>query len=176
MVLFSALSAFVLVTPENAHHAILFIAIFLVSFGFIGIAPYLEAKNWLKSTAKILHIKEDFKNVMKSQYSETRYYYPVVLYTYTFEGKEYTNSLVSFEIQNIWSTGYNNWGDMLPDDNRIWHSWEPGTVLDVYIKPRNPAISVLLPVISNKRKSHHLALVAAGILVFLFWAFFRLTT
>ena len=120
--------------------------------------------------------EETYKNVKEHQHSETKYYYPVVLYTYIFEGKEYRNSLVSFEIQNIWTTGYNGWGDKLPDSNKIWHSWKSGTVLDVYINPRNPNTSVLIPSITKHRKSHHLALIVSGILVFLFWVFYRLTT
>ena len=141
--------------------------------GIKSLLPYYDAKKWKKEIATINTIHEIFESVKVSQYSSTNYYYPLVEYSYHYKGTKYTNNCVTFEKQNIWTSGYNNWGEKLPDNERPWYTWSPGCKLEVFINPKNPYISVLLPFISKARKSHHLALIVAGVLIFIIWAILK---
>jgi hypothetical protein len=168
--LFLTFWGFIFISPENAHYVILLISLLLIIIGFKGLLPYSEAEKWIKSTATINSFKETYETVKEGPYSETDYYYPLVEYSYQHNDIQHTNNCVTFEKQNIWTSGYNNWGDKLPDSEKPWHTWSPGCEIEVFINPKKPQVSVLLPAVSKKRKSHHLALIVAGVLIFITWA------
>ena len=155
--------------PDHAHHVALLISVLLISLGIKGISPYSKAKKWIKEKATIQFIEEDHETVRESQYLHIPYYFPNIEYAYDFHGTEYTNNLVSFERQNIWTCGLDMSGNKLPENSKPWNTWELGTVIDVYIDPNSPNQSVLFPVISKSRLFHHLAVIIGGCLVFSLW-------
>ena len=156
--------------PEHAHYILLLISLLLIAFGAKASLPYCEAKKWIKSTATIRSLKETYEFVKESEYSKIKYYYPLVEYFYSYNNTTYTNTCVTFEKQNIWTSGYNLWGDKLPEKDKPWHSWKDNKEVTVYINPKSPQQSALLPFLSKKRRSHHLALIASGVLIFVIWA------
>jgi hypothetical protein len=141
----------------------------LIYYGIKGLLPYYEVRKWVKGSAEICSLKELYEMVKDGQYSETKYYYPLVEYAYNYKGIKYLNNCVSFEKQNIWTSGLNGWGDKLPETNKPWHSWIINESVAVYINPELPQQSVLLPFLTKKRKSHHLALIFGGVLIFGLW-------
>jgi len=159
----------ILVFPDIKTTIVLIIALILMAFGLNGIIPYHVAKRWIKVKGTIEVIKEHVEEVWDQQYSATSYYYPLVKYIYNYDGNNYKNDRVSFEKQNIWTDGINLWGDKLPESDKPWHEWVEGKEIDVYINPKTPQESVLIPFLAKKRRSHHLALILSGVIVFVLW-------
>jgi len=160
--------AFIIFAPEHAHYVVLLISLFLIVSGYNGLLRYKKATKWLKDTAIVDSITETY-DLIQGRYSRTPFYYPEVEYSYLFNGTRYTNNCVTFEKQNIWTSGYNKWGDKLPEEDKVWHAWSQGNNTDVYINPKSPQQSVLFPFITKKRKSHHMAMIVGGILIFIVW-------
>lgn len=160
--------ALIIFAPEHAHYLVLLISLVLIISGYTGLLPYKKAKKWLRDTAVIDSITETH-DLIQYGGSSTPFYYPEVEYSYLYNGTRYTNSCVTFEKQNIWTCGYNNWGDELPEEDKAWYAWSQGNNAEVYINPKSPQQSVLFPFITKKRRSHHMAVIVSGILIFVAW-------
>ena len=159
--------------PEHAHYILLLISLLLIAFGVKNLLPYFNAKKWIKSTATIRSLKETYELVQESEYYKTKYYYPLVEYFYSYNNSTYTGTCVTFEKQNMWISGYNSWGDKISKKEKPWSSWKENNQVTVYINKKSPHQSALLPFLSQKMRSHHLALIASGVLIFIAWVLLK---
>jgi len=105
------------------------------------------------------------------RFMSLRYYYPVVSYTYEVDGAMYASMRVCFEKENVWRPAVDDWGGRNQMDGFFWSEWAEGSVIDVYVRPGSPRESVIVRDLSRKRRSHHLAILLAGVLVITLWAF-----
>jgi hypothetical protein len=169
LIALTLLSALMILAPEYAHYALLLLSALLIARGIKSLLPYYQSKKWLKCKATIHRIEETFETVKVSQYSETEYYFPLVEYSYEFNSQSHSNDCVTFEKQNIWTSGHNAWGDILPETEKPWHSWTVGSYIDVYINPEKPHMSVLIATLSTSRKSHHFAVILSGVILLIIW-------
>ncbi|HKJ62761.1 MAG TPA: DUF3592 domain-containing protein [Hyphomicrobiales bacterium] len=168
LLLFSLASAIMFYSGDQSIHLALLIAFALMFYGYRGVLPYERAKDWVKGTAILLEYKE-MSEVIPGDESRTEYFFPLVWYEYRFNGEKHTGSQVSFEKENVWTANQTYWGGAQPESYKPWHAWEVGRIMDVYINPKKPEESVLMPTLSKARKSHHLAVTTAGAFVFILW-------
>lgn len=157
--------------PQQAHHLLLLIAVALVLMGVSPLLRYKEQANWMEVKAKIKSIRERKEEVAISEYSRLKYYYPEIEYEYAVNGATYLGKTVSFEKENVWVPEVNSWGDPTPEEKRWWLSLKPDDELSVYVNPSNASEAVLINDVVQVRRSHHLALMAGGLLVGLVWLF-----
>ena len=98
------------------------------------------------------------------------YLYPEVEYEYSHNGQNYMSTVVADSVRDVWVPEINAFGDKTPEAKKIWQNWVCGAEVPVFINPQNPHQSVLINRPSKKRKSHLLALIVSGLLVFFVWA------
>ena len=159
--------------PRYAHLVILLIALILIILGAGNILPYWLVRKWQRHEAVITIITEAIEKVPESQYSLKNYYYPLINYHYQYNGQDYDSDKVSFEIENIWLPECNAWGDKLDEKEKFWHGWTQGTIIPIYINTAVPSESVVINRLSKKRRSHHYAVISAGVAILILWAVLR---
>ncbi len=169
ILLLSVAAVIFFLAPQHAHYIILLIAALLISIGAGSLLNYGSQEKWIEGKARLISVEEQNEEVAISQYSTLKYYFPAIAYEYTANGKHYSGNTVSHEKENIWVAEVNGWGDPTPREDRWWLSLKPGDDLAVYINPRNHEETVLVKGASKARRSHHLALIAGGILLGLVW-------
>lgn len=160
---------FMMLFPDQKHHVLLLIAIFFLSLGLYGLTPYINAQNWIATNSLIKSIDETSEQVKEQKYTMTTYFYPSIEYSYEYNGKLYVNNKVSFDKKNIWTTGYNNWGDKLKETEKFWHNWKPGDTINIFVNASKPDQAVIIRELTKHRKSHHYAMVATGAIMFCIW-------
>lgn len=157
--------------PEFKHHLLLVISVALILIGLRPLLKYKEQEYWTENSAEVKSINELEEEVATSHTGRLKYYYPAMEYEYPANGSMHFGKTVSFEKENIWVPEVNELGDPTPKEKRWWFSLSPGDRLPVYINPRNTNEAVLIRNKSKHRKSHHLALIAGGIILGVIWAF-----
>ncbi|MEW8202129.1 MAG: hypothetical protein AB2764_08460 [Candidatus Thiodiazotropha endolucinida] len=155
--------------PLQAHHLLLVISVTLILIGGGSLLKYKQHSDWIEDKAKIVDIGEASEIVAIGQYSQLKYFYPVIDYEYAVDGKNYSGNTVSVEKENVWVPEVNGWGDPNPDTVRWWLSLNPEDDIPVFINPKNHSDTVLVKGASKARRSHHLALLLGGVLLGLIW-------
>ena len=158
------------------HNLVFIVSITLFSIGAYRLNRYNSFKKWTKLKAVISSIKEKHKDVALSEYTTVKYFYPEINYDYTINNKSYNSSLVSSNIENIWECEVDNFGVETKDKDMFWRSLKNDDVIDVFINPKSPKESVIINEFSTNYKSHNLALIISGILIFLLWLYLKQLT
>lgn len=158
------------------HNVVLIISITLFSIGAFRLNKYNALNKWIKLEAVISSIKEKYKDVALSEYTTVKYFYPVISYGYIINNHSYKSSSVSSNIENIWVCEVDNFGVKTKDENMFWRSLKNGDVIDVYINPNQPKEAVIVNAFSTNYKSHNLALIISGILIFSLWLYLKQIT
>ena len=157
LVLTVGISAALAVWPQQRYLAAFGIGAGFVLWGLKGLRPYRQARRWVRAEAVIAEIQEAAREIT-IKYGTIRYLYPLVRYEYEVDGQKYVGTAASFENENIW----------VPDDAQpdpIWRHWAAGSPITIFHDPGAPGRSVVFPALGGKRRSHHLAIVAAGCLI-----------
>lgn len=155
--------------PQYAHHMLLVVAAVLLFLGGSAVLQYRTRTNWIEKKAILKSIKECEEEVALSVYRKIKYFYPVIKYEYAANGTTHFGTRVSFEKENFWVPEVNQWGDPTPLEKKWWLSLKPGKEIPVYVNPHNAKEAVLIKTVTKNRFSHHLALLASGIIVTLIW-------
>jgi len=158
------------------HLVIFLVSIALFSIGAYRLNKYKSLNKWIKLKANISSVKEQYKDVALSEYTTVKYFYPEISYDYIVNNHSYTSSSVSSNIENIWVCEVDNFGVETKDKNMFWRALKNTDVIDVYINPKNPEESVIITAFSTTYKSHNLALIISGILIFLLWLYLKQIT
>jgi len=159
-------AALTLNAPAHAHWLLPAIAVALSTTGTVGLRRYLEYQRWQVAQATLTQFEEHSETPAGTR---VNYVYPMVEYEYRFGDALHTGNTVAHDKQNLWRAEFNAWGDASDRTRWPWHEWEVGGKVTVFIDPRSPQRSVLIRDLSARRRSHHVALVGAGIAVALAW-------
>ncbi|MDH5389189.1 MAG: DUF3592 domain-containing protein [Gammaproteobacteria bacterium] len=157
----------------QSHYIILSIAIALSAIGIFRLNKYSSLNKWVKLGAIILSIKESWKDVALSPYSIAKYYYPEIEYEYNFNSNSYKSKAVSFNLQNIWVCEVDDFGIEAKDDDMFWRAWQKGDEISIYVNPQQPSQAVIINELVSQYKSHNLALIISGILIFTLWLYVK---
>lgn len=174
-VLLSLAFLVMILAPQHAHHLVLVIAALLVASGWGSLLQYREQAHWKEKKGRVKSIRECAEEVAISEVSRLKYFYPEIEYEYSVDGARFDGTVVSCEKENVWIAESDDWGNPVPADKKWWSSLRPGDDLSVYVNPRNPGEAVLIREAGKTRRSHHLALLAGGILLGLIWLFLAAT-
>lgn len=155
--------------PQQAHHLLLLIAALLVVKGLGSLLQYREQANWTEFEGKVISVSEREEEVAISKVSRLKYFYPEIEYEYVADGVTRRGKRVAFEKESLWVPEFDDWGDPLAEEKKWWLPLQPGDEVPVYVNPHNRDESVLIKDVSKARRSHHLALVAGGVLLALAW-------
>ena len=158
------------------HNLIFIISIALILIGTYRLNKYNSLKKRIKVDAVITHIKEKHKDVSLSEYTTVKYFYPEISYNYIINNHSYKSNSVSSNIENIWVCEVDDFGVETKNKNMFWRSLKTGDVISAFIAPNEPNDSVIVNVFSANYKSHNLALIISGILVFSLWVYLKLIT
>lgn len=150
-------------------HLLLVIGSALIFLAVLRVYPYCRARRWRPVCATIVAVSQAWADV-PMRFMSLRYYYPLVEYAYEVDGAMYASTRVSFEKENVWQPAVDDWGGRNPRDEFFWSEWAEGSVIDVYVRPGSPRESVIVRDLSKKRRSHHMAILLAGVLVITLWA------
>ena len=156
---------------QDTVHLLLLIALVFIYLGSSRIITYIRARNWVSNTATVASISEG-QSLVVLRYQKIKFYFPLIEYIYQYGGNSYSSNRVSFEKQNIWIPEVDIWGMPLDNSKKFWKDWSKDSIILIYVNPKNPAQSVIIKNLNKKRSSHHFALIIAGLLVLLIWAFF----
>jgi len=161
---------FTIARPDLAHYLLLLLATLLVFVGASKLKRYSDKKDWIQSAAVLETVVERSKAIIESQYGAKRkYLYPEVEYEYIHDGQKYKSTALAESIQDVWVPEINMLGEKTPEAKKPWRNWGPGLKVPVYINPKDPRQTVILNQLSQKRRSHHLALIVSGVLIFFAW-------
>jgi hypothetical protein len=160
------------VFPNKLYYLLLIFSVGFFTFGVKGILPIIKSKNWKQVSATVVSIDEAHEEVAYSEYQKIKYFFPLIEYTYEFDGEKYTSNNVSFDIQNIWIPEVDSFGNKTNDDQKSWSAWAVGSKIDVYVDPKRPSNSIVYKGLSKKRKSHIIALLLVGTILLSLWLFF----
>ncbi len=158
------------------HNLVLIISITLFTIGIYRLNKYNSLKKWIKLEAVISSIKEKHKEVALSEYAKVKYFYPEISYDYTINNYNHKSNSVSSNVENIWVCEIDNYGLETKDENMFWRSLKTGDTIDVFINPKQPQESVMVNTISKNYKSHNLALIISGVLIFSLWLYLKQLT
>lgn len=159
---------------DLTHHLVLIISLTLISIGVYRLKKYSALDKWIQSKAVISSIEEQHKEVALSEYTTAKYFYPEICYAYSISNRNYESSSVCPNIENLWVCEVDNFGVETKDENMFWRSLKNGDVIDVFINPKQPEESVLIKAFSINYKSHNLALIMGGMLIFLLWLYLKI--
>jgi hypothetical protein len=157
LVLLVGYAAAFAIWPQQRYLAPLATGGAFVLWGLKGLWPYWQARRWVAAAAVITEFEEAAREIT-IKYSAIRYLYPLVRYECEVDGKQYVGDTASFEIENIW----------VPEDAQpspAWRHWAAGSPITIFHDPADPRRSVVFPALSSKRRSYHLAIIAAGCLI-----------
>ena len=73
-----------------------------------------QTGNVVENRSKINTHRRAKEEVAISEFSNLKYYYPIVEYEYITNGLAYSGNIVLVEKENIWVPEVNNWGDLTP--------------------------------------------------------------
>ena len=148
---------------------LLLIAVILLYFGLKPLRHSRRQAAWIQATAKIVDLREAEEQETVSGAARIVYHYPEIDYEYAVDGKSYRGDTVSAHRENVRVAESNAWGDPGPDSARWWRALKPGDAIPVFVNPENHADAVLVTSVTKSRRSHYLALTAAGILLVAAW-------
>ncbi len=148
---------------------VLILGVALIALGVGRMIPYLRARNWVSETARVLSITELGSEVWLTYNMRMKYCFPQIQYEYLSQGGAHKSNRVSFEKQNIWVPEVDGWGNPTDKTKRFWAGWSKDSNIPIYINPNNPRESVIIRVLSKRRRSHHLAFIAGGIFILFVW-------
>lgn len=164
--------AFLVVTyaPHYAHHLLFILGGALIFLGANPLIKYKGQAKWVEKKGIIKSIREHEEEV-SYRFIRVKYYYPAVEYEYMAKGAMHLGKTVSFEKENVWVCEVDNWGVPIPKEKRWWSSLKPGDEISVYVNPQDECMSVLIKDVTKLRRSHHLAVLASGIIISLIWLY-----
>jgi len=145
-------------------YGLLVVSALLIAFGTKGLLPYFMARNWPTTSARIIRIKEEWRDVPLSPIIFVKYWYPLVEYEYMVDGMKYCSNRVSFKIQDIWVPEVDKWGKQTEESAKLWSSWQDHMKIPIYFNPRNPKAAVIVKAIGRGRIGHYLSSIVGGIL------------
>lgn len=169
LALFAVSSAVVILFPRHAHYLVLAMGGVLVARGFIPLRRYRALEGWAQCTAVVKRIEEREEVMPLSESTRNKYFYPAVEYEYLANGQRHFAHTVSLDKENVWVPEVDQWGNPTPLSARWWLSLAPGSELPVFVNPRDEREAVLVRTLDRRRRSHHLALVVAGIILIALW-------
>jgi hypothetical protein len=151
------------------HTLIFIISVILFTIGVYRMRKYNSLKNWIGLEAIISSINEEHKDVALSEYTTVKYFYPEISYDYVINDHKYKSSTVSANVENVWVCEVDSFGIETKDENMFWRSLKTGELIEVFINPIKHQESVIVNCLSANYKSHNLALIVSGILIFSLW-------
>ena len=143
-------------------------AIGLCTAGAASLLRRRALRRWWMTNAMLTSYQEHEQKVIHGK-STTIYCYPTAEYQYCVAETLYENDVVAQDIRDVRVHKFNGWGDLIDPATRPWHDWRTGGVLPVYFDPQAPQRAVLLRDMTPRRRSHFVALIAAGIAIALVW-------
>lgn len=155
--------------PAQAHHLLLLIAVALIAVGASALHRYRAMADWIEVPARLTKIIECEEVVSASAASALHFYYPEAEYEYSVNGETYHGDRVGFDRENYRVAREDALGDHVTAAQRWWLALRPGQTLPAFVNPRNASEAVLVKSIVPARRSHHLAQMAAGVLLALLW-------
>lgn len=169
-VIFAVSGIFLFLIPNQSHLVLLIFSFFLMYYGWVWLRYYSSLKDWQRVDARILVILE--KEIDEHENSiPTKYFYPEIEYEYTIENKLYVSNTVGHGIENYWVPEYDDSGWKNKNEVKFWNSWKKNTMIQIFVNPNNPRISVIVNKLKSNRKSHYLAIFVSGILLLICWCF-----
>lgn len=172
LTLLIAAFAIILLFPQHAHYLVLAMGGGLVARGIVPLWQYRALAGWTQRTAVIKRIEEREQAVPLSESTRNKYLYPAVEYEYLANGQPQLAQTVSLEKENVWVPEVDQWGTPTPATARWWRTLAPGDEIPVFVNPRDERKAVLVRTLDRRRRSHHLALVVAGVILLALWPLF----
>ena len=169
LTLFGASYAVIMLFQQHAHYLLLATGVVLVARGIIPLRRYRALEGWGQCTAVVKRIEEREEVMPLSESTRNKYFYPAVEYEYLANGQRHLARAVSLEKENVWVPEVDQWGNPTPLPARWWLSLAPGSELPVFVNPRDEREAVLVRTLNRRRRSHHLALLVAGIILIALW-------
>lgn len=155
--------------PSDAHYVVLAIGGTLLARGILPLRRYRAAANWVEVPAVITRVEECEYEIALSESVHEKYLYPSMEYEYRVDGRPYRARTVSFEKENVWVPMHDASGKPTAATARWWLAMAPGSEVPAFINPRDVSEAVLVRALQKRRRSHHLALAAAGALLIGVW-------
>lgn len=112
----------------------LLVALFLGGIALRGRRKTRASQNWPSSMGRVLAAYVDARRSTSSGGTSTAYY-PVVLYEYNVDGKPYQGQRISFGLEV--GSGWRGQAE------KKIASYPPGSMVEVFFNPQNPAEAVL---------------------------------
>ena len=169
LMLLAASYAVIMLFPQHAHYLVLAMGGVLVARGIVPLRRYRALESWAQRTAVVKRIEEREEVVPLSESTQNKYFYPAVEYEYLANGQRHAAQTVSLEKENVWVPEVDRWGNPTPPSARWWLTLAPGSELPVFVNPLNEREAVLVRMLDRRRRSHHLALVVAGMILIALW-------
>ena len=161
--------------PSEAHYVVLAIGGTLLARGILPLRRYRAAATWVEVPAVITRVEECEHEIALSESAHEKYCYPSMEYEYRVDGRPYRARTVSFEKENVWVPMRDASGKPTAATARWWLAMAPGSEVSVFVNPRDVSQAVLVRALRKRRRSHHLALAAAGGLLISAWLVLVLT-
>jgi hypothetical protein len=142
---------------------IILVGLILIGAGAYKRSIYKRTDSWIRGEACLLDVRIA-EELIPARYGNLRYSYPRVTYSYSVGGNEYRNSKVSVEFMN--TCVHEDYAPL-----ELWFGWSKDQRVPLFYNPENPSESVLIKEPTANRRSHYMALFAAGTLIIAFGLF-----
>lgn len=160
VVAFTAIAGAVLLLHGSSWMVLIVVGGALAGYGAVRLVQTLGSRNWRKTTGTIDSAEIGEYSLSESQYRRQTYYYPIIVFSFQLGARQIQSRNAAADLRSHWS----------PDKAEIesaMKQYEAGNTVTVYVNPRRPSHSVLWPGLSRYRRSHYLAILVGGILLFL---------
>jgi hypothetical protein len=137
--------------------------IFLIVFIFRVRSKVLT----IKIVGKVTKISESFIDI-KQQYYNIKNFYPIILYEYYYEGKNYIGKTSKSDIRRYMVPEIDKWGMPNKDSLFFWRELKVGGSIPIAVKVSDPSCSIINIIEESNYKSENL------VFLILFISFFAL--
>lgn len=136
---------------------ILYIGLVFFTYGAYVLRSHYRMKYWPTVEGKLVALEYglDFE---VGRYAKLYSRLPKPTYEYQVDGFQYLGHKVNHDVKSTWI-------DVQKPNQQPDFYCQVGDLLTVHYNPKNPAKSVLQIALSQKRKSHYLAICVTGILL-----------